>query len=177
VVAAVQRRPARQRTVVLRTPSAEPPTDRTPSIRPPVARPAPRPVRPSHRAEPGSPPRSWRRGTGHKPRPGKHDRDRAPSPHRPGRPQTADPEGRPSDESPCPSRHDEPWDREHHPRDRDGRRWVGPQANANGPEPERDRERQAEDPPGRHTAPKARDPHERSDPGGHRDHDPQGPDR
>ena len=190
VVAAVQRHPARQRPVAIRTPSAAPPVDRTPSIRPPVARPAPRPVRPPRRPEPGSPPRSWRRETGHKPHPGKHDRDRdrAPSAPLPGRPDTAGPQGKPRDGSPCPgpSRHQEPWDREHHRRDTDSRRWVGPPANANGPEPERDRDRdrerrdqeqQAEDPPRRHSAPQARDPHERSGPGEHRDHDQRGPDR
>ena len=73
VVAALQRRPARQRPVVFRTPAAEPSVDRTPSPRPPVARPAPRPVRPPQRPEHGSPPRSWRRGAGHKPHPGRHD--------------------------------------------------------------------------------------------------------
>ncbi len=100
VVAAVQRRPARRQPAVVRTPPAEPPVVREPSPKPPVARPSPRPVRPPRprpvRPEPGSPPRSWRRPTGHKPHPGK--RPRVPSVPRPGKPRTADPD----DGSTCP---------------------------------------------------------------------------
>ena len=133
VVAAVQRRPARQRPVVFRTPAAEPSVDRTPSPRPPVARPAPRPVRPPQRPEHGSPPRSWRRGAGHKPHPGRHDRDRAPSAPRPDNPRAADPNGKPGGGSPCPGRsHPEERTDRHHSRDTDSRWWVGPQVNAGG---------------------------------------------
>jgi hypothetical protein len=123
VITAVQRRPARQRPAVLRTPAAGPPVARTPSARPP-ARPTPRPVRhPRQRAdrpEPGSSPRPWRR-------PPYQHKDGVPSPPRPDTPRTAGPESEPSGGSPCPGRsgHEDHGDREHHHRDGDRGRWVG----------------------------------------------------
>ncbi|HKQ02684.1 MAG TPA: hypothetical protein VJ735_20365, partial [Actinomycetes bacterium] len=113
-----------------------PPVDQTPSARPPVARPAPRPVRPPHRP-------------GHKPHPRAHHRERAPSAHRPGKPRTVGPEAKPSDGSPCPGpgHNEAPGDRRHHPRDRDGRRWVGDPADADVAEPRADNRWRDEDQP------------------------------
>ena len=92
VVAAVQRRPARQRPVVIRTPSAEP-------LR------GPHPLHPAARGQAGAPARPATApararlaaalvaaGTGHKPHPGTHDRDRAPSAPRPDRPRHGGPQ-------------------------------------------------------------------------------------
>ncbi|HEV2892619.1 MAG TPA: hypothetical protein VG411_02600, partial [Actinomycetota bacterium] len=78
------------------------------------------------RPEPSSPPRSWRRPTGHKPQPG--NRPHVPSAPRPGKPLTADPDGGSS----CPGgpRGDVGRDRpgrDHHRRPgADSGRWVEP---------------------------------------------------